>query len=752
MVQKETQENILEFPEKILGEIRKLKDEDYILADTRIPYVSLYDHLILTSGIAVAITKELLLRGYDTERISGVSISEEELIAVVRSASLLHDYGKINGYRNHIELSVNHSREVLNRYSIDRPYSTLILKAIERHHLAANPRTLLEKIICLADSLASAGDRPELVKAGNWKEIVEVFGSTIQLHNAVFEGEDGLVLILGDVDKIKSYVYETSALPEVRGASEILNELNLIELEKLFSRTLSAECLIYKGGGSFLAVVPKSLADEIIKKVENLYLNKTKTVTITCVKSRPLNPLNFAFGLKPYSNEEIKQLRDKIGQVVGMHLGKWLVESHYGNNNWFKKKIIDGKEFEICKVKGFGEIVSDLFAKLRAKKDMRESIPFFEALPIGRRCESCGKRMASELDQNTSEYICNVCKTKRESGRGKKLILLESFANWIRQKEEKEELSAILYEKMPLNLDELAGPYGNYIAFVYADGNDIGSLLEEAKTPAHYRHISETLQESIREALFNALYDVLGAIENKYGVIQKIPFEIINIGGDDITLIIAAQFAFRFSELFIERFEKETEKLAKELGKHKITISLGMTLCKKDYPIYFAEKIAEDLLKNAKKRAKQENCSTINYIYLTTSIATESSDELIKMYKLNKGILTLRPYTLNEFRDVLGWAARIKALIPTTQREKFAQVLARGREESTVYILYQIARMDKRGKKLKLIMDEISEKFKCDVTKIWKYIEDENGSIKPATPFLDILEIAKIGGEFIEQT
>jgi len=39
--------------------LKDLKDKD-VPADTRIPFITLYDHLILTSGIAVAITKELL--------------------------------------------------------------------------------------------------------------------------------------------------------------------------------------------------------------------------------------------------------------------------------------------------------------------------------------------------------------------------------------------------------------------------------------------------------------------------------------------------------------------------------------------------------------------------------------------------------------------------------------------------------------------------------------------------------------------
>jgi len=71
--------------------LSSLKNKEYVLADTRVPFITLYDHLILTSGIAVAITRELLVRGKKPEEICGVDITKKELITVVRAASLLHD-------------------------------------------------------------------------------------------------------------------------------------------------------------------------------------------------------------------------------------------------------------------------------------------------------------------------------------------------------------------------------------------------------------------------------------------------------------------------------------------------------------------------------------------------------------------------------------------------------------------------------------------------------------------------------------
>jgi len=716
--------------------LKDLKDKD-VPADTRIPFITLYDHLILTSGIAVAITKELLVRGKKPEEICGVDITEKELITVVRAASLLHDWGKDHemAYKNHRERSVKWSEDLLKRFTIEEPYFSLIVSAIERHQLNYNPRTLLEKIVCLADSLASAGDRSKIAeKKGELTEFIEFRHKISELYNFVFENERGLALILGDVDAVKSYVFETSKLPEIRGGSEILNELNYKGINEIFSEELSEECLIYKGGGSFLAIVPESLAEDIIKKIKRRYLNETKIVTITCVKSEPLGYYEFERGLRPYTDEDVKRLR-------GEGIGNWLLESHFGKNrdNWHEKK-------------NFAELISNLSAELREVKASKECIPFFEALPIGRRCQSCGKRMASEEDKTREEVLCEVCYIKRSRGPREKLRFLEEFDKWIR--EDGLEIENIL-NKFPEDLKELTKESEGYMAFIYADGNDIGSLLEKASSPTHYRHIAEELHKGTKDSIFGAVFDVFG--KERLEKFEKLPFEIINIGGDDITLIIAAPFAFKFSKRFLERFEDNMKKLSKELNE-KITISLGMVICKKDYPVYFAERIAESLLKDAKRRAKEGNGSCISYLYLTTSIATENGVEIIKEVYENedkKIRLTMRPYTLSEFISILQIAKEIKRIFPLSQLNAISMALSMGKAQSENFLFYQVGRMgeDKMRKALK-ILESLSAQF-GEKTKNYRHVShkiwfrDSEG--KCATPLLDIIEIIKITGDEVDE-
>lgn len=745
-----------EFADEIYNKnLNDLNDKEYVLADTRIKNVSLYDHQVLTAGIAVATVKELLIRGKSPEEICREKISEKDLISVIRIASLLHDWGKYHEekYKNHQKRSAERSKELLEENSIEQPYFNLILSAVERHHLDFNPKTLHEKIVCLADSLASAGDRPELAKAKTREELLRVSRGNRELYNEIFEGKKGLAVVSGDADRVHSYVFETSKLPEIRGGSELLNYLNYDFLKELFETELAKECLVYNGGGSFLAITPAKMADSIIEKIEKEYPDKTGIATITCAK-KDIDYLQFARGMPPYANEDIRNLK-------GEGIGNWLIESHFGKdqNKWFEIKKINGEECEICNKKGFGEVVAPLSVKLRMKKDMKEDIPFYEALPIGRRCSSCGKRVVvdKKVYEKTEEelWLCNVCKIKREKGVSEKLIFRENFKKFLETKNVDIEN---YYSKLPGNLDELTEKYGNYYAFIYADGNDIGALLEEIKTPAQYRHFAETLKYATENSVFESIFETFG--KEKIKELEKLPFEIINIGGDDVTIIMAKPFAFMFAKLLLKNFEENTEKIAREFEKEKLsilTMSLGMAICKATYPVYFAEKISESLLKEAKKRAKEEQPrkSAMNYIYLKTDIASESGKVLLDMYFERKDAnlsLIMRPYTIEDFDFIFKKAQEIRKekLLAAAQRKAFQQVLTKGRWEAFNFIFYQITRMprDKRGKLIKIVK-EISGRFGCDESCLWKLRTDSDGVIY-STPIYDLLELVEIGGESFE--
>ncbi|MGB9873176.1 MAG: hypothetical protein ACPLYD_16155, partial [Anaerolineae bacterium] len=86
------------------------------------------------------------------------------------------------------------------------------------------------------------------------------------------------VLLAGDVDAIKDFVFETSSLPQIRGGSELL-----LDCEEAIRGKLSQQYgykVVYCGGGSFLLEVPSGRVEEIKQAIERLYLDTTGVATV----------------------------------------------------------------------------------------------------------------------------------------------------------------------------------------------------------------------------------------------------------------------------------------------------------------------------------------------------------------------------------------------------------------------------------------------------------------------------------------
>ena len=671
----------------------EIKDSYYYLADTRILHVKLYDHLILTSGIAVAMIKELLGRGCTPSEICGVNIERNELIYLTQICALSHDLGKIKGvdteYRMHVERSVEYVKSILKEMKVSKELSEIIINSVYKHHLENKPKTPFEKVICLADSYASAGDRPELARAKTSEEFQKIGQNILKLEKEVFGNKKPICLILGDVDAIKSYVYETSKLPEIRGSSQILVELEK-EIRKEFKEELTEDCLIYCGGGSFLAIVPASEAEKWKRKIENLYLQKTEICTITIVTSNPLGYENFARGLEPYDDESVENIN-------GSGVAEDIILSHFAI---FKRR---------SDRKGFGELVAKLTANLQLEKRKKEIAPFFPALPIFHRCDSCGKRPASKLDQSVDppEWLCKICWNKRNEGRKDKLYFANEFINWYKKR------YGQLYCLPHENLDELAKlDKRGHIAFLYADGNNIGDLLQMAKTPAAYRHISEALRVAVKEALFEAIIETIGKerVERE----KRLPFEIIAIGGDDVSIIIPACYGWDLAINLLRIFEnhQKIKALVSEFKNYlgedfRITMSVGLVIADVKYPVLFMQKLSESLLKEAKRLAKETKQSSICHLWLKSPTISEDAKIIIEsLYHKRVGRkeieLTARPYTLNQAIKLRRDIIQLLKYLPSSQRKSLAQVASEGVDVSINFALWQLARM--KNKKIRELL------------------------------------------------
>jgi CRISPR/Cas system-associated protein Cas10 (large subunit of type III CRISPR-Cas system) len=368
------------------------------------------------------------------------------------------------------------------------------------------------------------------------------------------------MLLSGDVDAIKEFVFETSFLPQIRGGSQLL-----IDCEDAVKKYANGREIYCGGGGGFLIEMPLGEIDRAKHDIEQIYLKNTYAATVTI------------------ASEQESLLPEKISTLDS--------EGSARLDKWASRIWMDATQ-QKYREDSFGLKSSFLSMKVRECKQQKRNAPFMEALPFGDRCDCCGKRMASEVirlkkrdetEPMETLKVCRVCHHKHERGRsgdyGTRGKFNEYFSNFVKDK-------IPIRSSQPNDLDGLVqGSKRDYLAFIYADGNNIGDLLSQAGSKEDYKAISEGLSDGTRDSLFSALFHVCGPALMKGGYW---PFEIINVGGDDVTLLIQAGYAWEVAIEFLENFGKIIPAyIEKKLGEFpsnwQITASCGISIANKSY-------------------------------------------------------------------------------------------------------------------------------------------------------------------------
>ncbi len=532
--------------------------------------------------------------------------------------------------------------------------------------------------------------------------------------------------LVGDVDTIKEFVFETSSLPQIRGGSQLLVECEAEVTRRI--EQLGGE-KIYCSGGSFLFKVPADQAGEAKRTIEKLYLDRTLAATVTVVYEQP--PLSRPFTDSPP--------------------GGWA------------RRLWDAHQ-QAQRSGGFARRVAFLSARVREAKGQKREVPFFEAFPFGRRCESCGKRVASEEvlryepgeEEITPERVvlCQVCLRRHQEGvRGTKDKVRGRFNQefWHFASPQAEQ---------PPDLDHLVkNARRKYIAFLYADGNDIGRLLQQVQSENEFKALSEALEKGTQQALFEALREVCGLELRKSE--DYWPFEIVNIGGDDVTLLVQAGYAWEVAVEFLQRFEEKIKAqimASNGLGywpqawPERITASCGIAIADVKYPIRYLERLASDLLKEAKREAKKTRGkpqSAVTFLWLPTPIATEKVEPLMAYYGRDEAYLTARPYNLERARNLTA-LVREASQWPRTLRHRWGEALEKGMWVSLNTVYYDIARReDEERVQLAEFLSKVGqlagrEEFRTEApAPLWQpYQEDQRPRWR--TALLDVLELAEL--------
>ena len=559
--------------------------------------------------------------------------------------------------------------------------------------------------------------------------------SSQEHHSSLLYGKKGIIwmkenmLLAGDVDAIKEFVFETSFLPQIRGGSQLL--IDCEEEVKRYMRRVNGK-KIYCDGGSFLFDVPSEEIESAKRDIENIYLKTTHTATVTMASEQEI-----------LQQEKLPLLNFEVSRQLDRFASRIFIAAPQREHN---------KD-------SYGLRTSFLSGKVRECKLEKRNAPFLEALAFGDRCECCGKRMASKVLLLKAEpreilKVCIVCQRKHNRGRsgddGTRGKFNEKFSIFLEKKDLR------IRSRQPGDLDDLVNSAKRkYLAFIYADGNNIGDLLSRANSEEDYRAISDCLSEGTKDSLFNALYSVCGPALRNDG---NWPFEIINVGGDDVTLLIQAGYAWEVAIKFLENFGKTVTAC---INKHKlgefppdwqITASCGISIADKSYPIRFLQRLAEGSLKRAKRKAKEDKnklTSAIDFLWLPNPIICESIESLAGYYHRKDRSLTARPYILDDAISLQNFAKDALDMIPSTQRHLWAEALDRGKNASMNAIFYNIARQsdEKKRKSQELLLSRITALITSGNMQaqdsLWAFRKDGN-KFYYCTALLDVLELTEL--------
>ncbi|HKG22537.1 MAG TPA: hypothetical protein VKC34_11605, partial [Blastocatellia bacterium] len=307
------------------------------------------------------------------------------------------------------------------------------------------------------------------------------------------------------------------------------------------------------------------------------------------------------------------------------------------------------------------------------------------------------------------------------------------------------------------DLAELADRNG-FVGLIYADGNNVGSIIEQIETAIEYRQFAERMFEANQMAVFKAVAGVLRphktipnderpkvfkkALADDEGRIMVHPFEILSIGGDDFMLFvpgdkaleIAKRIGSNLEERFASRWLYETREKTKDLtraqryrpGEYdgtkqaRVSLSAGVIIADCHTPVYLLEDMAEQLLKSAKQRAKSlkkdhgYHGGTIDFMVLKSvpNIISEVQtfrDQVLQSHEIDlsdnlKRSETLRlyarPYTLHELHGLLQLAREFQEIgFPRSQLYDIRNDTLNkesGRTISTLNYLYFCARTQNR--------------------------------------------------------
>lgn len=288
---------------------------------------------------------------------------------------------------------------------------------------------------------------------------------------------------------------------------------------------------------------------------------------------------------------------------------------------------------------------------LRRAKNHRTGAVAEPHMPYVAFCASCGVALAGDFgllkggrEGRRTNYLCKTCQTKAVMSQESHAILDKFYAAYC----ESTDADPNSWPDWPRDADDIGDldlRKRNYVAYLVADGNGMGELFgrcdeEQIKT------FSERLTPALNNSLAIPAARFRTTVPGQAAMVPTLP---LILGGDDLFALIPAPYALDFARCFCLAYEDQMKKLVAQVKiDAQPTVAAAVVICKSKYPYALAHQRAEELLKEAKRHCKLlaaetgETLSAVNFeVILGSRLAgLEEEDEKRREVRLS----TLRPY------------------------------------------------------------------------------------------------------------
>jgi len=274
--------------------------------------------------------------------------------------------------------------------------------------------------------------------------------------------------------------------------------------------------------------------------------------------------------------------------------------------------------------------------------------------------------------------------------------------------------------------------FKNKIAVIHIDGNGLGELIPKLKK--EYGIEISDFSKKLDNATKNAFKEAIKKTFN-----EKTQYRDVILGGDDVSVIMNADYALNFVKEYLKLFEEKTNEIFN--GRKTLTAAAGIAYCNEKFPFHYAIHLAEELCSVAKNRSKRKK-SAIMFHNIQSSYFTSFDEIKEKELRVGEVEFDFGPYYINKSPNIKDFLELVKMLRDdNSPASKFRELLKNLHQKEFL------------GNKIKRLKD-IASKKGFDIEKYENLLKnlDNNLSfsnlvVENKTPLYDILQIVSITKE-----